>query len=322
MRKGLKITFWIILLAAIATVVIVRWQAWFGTPEEPMWTGDTIVYTIPSLPAENAEDALLYELNGELNILVLGDIHNGLTRDNYDTLAARVPQVDLIAQTGDWLERGQFYYLQAMLHEWVPSALSNVPVVACPGNHEYSKGLLKTVSPVWTQTFTHPHNGPEEVPGEHFYVDLPNLRFIIIDTNPLIRLPYLTRTLTWLRETMDQADGRKVVVMMHHPVLSPAKGRFNPLIYAAFRNALGEADLVIAGHDHSYMRCAPFVVVNAAGKPKQQRTNLHAEVTDSIPVYSVLTVTQPAHSQPAELFFKTYRLSDGLMIDSLYAGHH
>ena len=323
MRKGFKITFWTILLAAVLIWVAVRWQAWFGMPAEPQWTGDTIVYTFAGLPAEHAEDALVYEVDSVLTVLVLGDIHNGLTQADYDTLAERVPQVDVVAQTGDWLERGQWYYCQALLHEWVPSGLSNVPVVVCPGNHEYTKGLRKTLSPVWEQAFPHPDNGPEEVPGAHFYVDLPALRLIVIDTNPLVRLPHLTRTLTWLRGLMNSADGRFVVVMMHHPVLSAGKGRFNPLVYAAFRHALGETDLVIAGHDHSYMRCAPFVVVNAAGKPKPQWDKLRAEVTDSVPTYSVMTVRQSAVScQPSELFFKTYRLSDGQMIDSLYVCHH
>ena len=77
------------------------------------------------------------------------------------------------------------------------------------------------------------------------------MRCIVIDTNPLTRTVWLTRTLTWLREAMYGAGGRYTVVLMHHPVLSPAEGRFNPLEYATFRHALGDADLVLAGHDHS-----------------------------------------------------------------------
>ena len=190
-----------------------------------------------------------------------------------------------------------------------------LPVIACPGNHEYSKGIRKTISPVWERTFDHPHNGPVDVPGVSYFVDIPQVRFIIIDTNPLVRLADLTRTLTWLRQTMNTADDRFIVVLMHHPVLSVGKGRYNPLIYSAFRHALGDADLVIAGHDHSYMRRTPFVVLNAAGKPKPQQPVFEPEVTDTVPVYGVL------QSSISNLQFNVYRFNDNTLIDSLYVIH-
>ena len=306
MRKWIKFIILMILLAGGAVLCAIRWQAWFGMPPEPTWTGDTIDYTFP------------YPIEGT-TILILGDIHNHLMQADYDTLAARVPDIDAVAQAGDWLERGQEYYRQILLREWTNSALMGLPVIACPGNHEYSKGLHKTISPVWERTFDHPHNGPVDVPGVSYFVDLPQVRFIIIDTNPLVRLVDLTRTLTWLRQTMNTADDRFIVVLMHHPVLSVGKGRYNPLIYSAFRHALGDADLVIAGHDHSYMRRTPFVVLNAAGKPKPQQPVFEPEVTDTVPVYGVLT--SQIINQKSQMRFTVHRMNDGAQIDSLYVIH-
>lgn len=303
-----------LLVAGGAVLCVVRWQAWFGMPQEPTWTGQRFTYTFPLFEQDTTPQSL--------DILVLGDVHNRLTCADYDTLAARVPQVDAVAQTGDWLDRGQSYYYQLLLREWTRSALYGTPVIACPGNHEYSKGLNKSLSPVWDRAFTHPSNGPVGVPGASYYMDYPQLRFIVIDTNPLQRLVYLTRTLTWLRTLMDSAGDRYVVVMMHHPVLSPGRGRMNPLIYAAFRHALGQADIVIAGHDHSYMRHAPYVVINSGGKVKTQRMLFTPEVTDSVPTYSVLSVKASTVSyQPSPLVFNTYRLSDGQLVDILYVKH-
>lgn len=314
MRRGLKIVFWIILLAAGVLVCALRWQAWFGTPAEPRWTGDTLVYVFPPFEQDTTPQSL--------DILVLGDVHNRLTKADYDTLASRVPQADIVLQTGDWMERGQSYYYQSLLREWTQSGLYGLPVIACPGNHEYSKGLGKTLSPIWEEAFSYPHNGPAEVPGAHYFVDLPSMRVIVIDTNPLVRAVYVTRTLTWLRRVMKEAGDRYVVVMMHHPVLSPAKGRFNAEIYAAFRRVLGEADLVLAGHDHSYMRRTPFVVLNTAGKPKPQRERLIADKTDSIPVYGVLSVgnAQSSNHQPS-MEFRIFSLQGGELLDSLYVHH-
>lgn len=303
MRKWVSIILISLLLAGGAILCIVRWQAWFGMPAEPQWTGDTLSYTFP-LAGDSCS-----------TILVLGDIHNRLTRAEYDMLAARVPQADAVAQAGDWMDRGQNYYYQLLLREWTNSALYGRSVIACPGNHEYSKSIPKRLSPVWRTAFNVPDNGPVNVPGASYYVDIPNLRFIVIDTNPLDRLVYLTRTLTWLRTLMYSADNRYIVVMMHHPVLSVGKGRFNALIYATFRHAIGEADLVIAGHDHSYMRRRNFVVLNAAGVPKEQRTLFEPDVTDSVPTYGVLTI------DPSSLVFRAYRFNDGQIIDSLYVCH-
>jgi predicted phosphodiesterase len=307
MRKWIKGIVFMLLLAGGAVICAIRWQAWFSMPPEPAWTGDTIDYVFP------------YPTEGN-TVLVLGDIHNRLMQADYDTLAARVPEVDAVAQVGDWMERGQEYYRQELLREWTHSALMGLPVIACPGNHEYSKGIRKTISPIWERTFDHPHNGPVGVPGVSYFVDLPQIRFIVIDTNPLVRLVDMTRTLTWLRQAMNSAEGRFIVVMMHHPVLSVGKGRYNPLIYTAFRHALGEADLVIAGHDHSYMRRTPFVVLNTAGKPKTQQPVYVPEVTDTVPVYGVLRIAN-LQSEISNLQFNVYRLDDNTLIDSLYVKH-
>lgn len=311
MRKWVKITIPILLLAAAAILCAVRWQAWFVMPDEPVWTGDSIHYVFPPFEQDTTP--------ASLDILVLGDIHNNLTRSDYDTLAMRVPQADLVIQVGDWLDRGQEYYRQLLVREWTNSALYGLPVIACPGNHDYSKGLMRTLSPVWSDAFYHLsdvyHPAPEGLPGSSFYVDLPQTRLIVIDTNPLNHLVFLTRALTWLRQTMSTADDRFVVVMMHHPVLSAAKGRFNPGIYCAFRYALSQADLVLAGHDHNYMRRMPFVMLNTAGKTKSTRPSLKADVVDAAPVYGVLSVNDTT------LTLTVHRFSDNTVIDSVHVHH-
>jgi len=322
MRKTLKIIIPTLLLAAGVTVCVIRWQAWFGMPDEPQWTGDTLSYVFPtfvqdSVPgfvrtAEGWQDTITPDT---LNLLVLGDVHNCLQHDDYDTLAARVPQADAVIQVGDWLDRGYFYYHQLLLREWTKSALMGLPVINCPGNHEYNKSLKRELAPQWNEWF--PQTNSSTVPGIFYYVDFPQARFIVLDTNPLVRLVYMTRAITWLRGAINSADGRFVIVVMHHPVLSAGKGRFNPAVYASFRLILQEADLVLAGHDHSYMRSMPFVVLNTAGKTKEQKEKLSAEHLTTEPVYSLITF-----GNDSSFLFRTYQLSDGALIDSVYVSHH
>ena len=322
MRKWVKITLWTLLPLAAVIVCVVRWQAWFGMPAEPEWTGDTlsgrfITFVDDSVPGfvytpEGWQDTCRAN---SLDILLLGDIHSGLTRADYDSLAARLPEAEVLAQVGDWLERGQEYYRQQLLREWNGCGLSALPVINCPGNHEYSKGLNKQLSPVWQEAFPQPDNGPHTAPGVSYYVDFPHLRFIVIDTNPLDHIVYLTRTLTWLKQTIYSAGDRFVVVMMHHPVIPAGEGRFSPMIYTTFRLALSDVDLVIAGHDHSYARRMPFVVFNTAGKPKPQRSATHYERSSPDATYMLLSV------RPDQLELRAYRMEDGLPIDTVYVKH-
>jgi predicted phosphodiesterase len=309
MRKWVKITIPVVLLAAAVIVCAVRWQAWFGMPDEPVWTGDTIEYVFPS-PTTNDQLPTTF--------LVLGDIHSNLTRDDYDLLAQRVPDANAVIQVGDWMDRGQFYYRQLLLREWTNSQLFGLPVIACPGNHEYTKGFRKTLSQAWAETFYSP--SATGIQGVNYYIDYPQLRIIVLDTNPLKHIVDCTRLLTWLRQAMYSAGDRYIVVLMHHPVFSVAKRRFNPGVYATFRHALSQADLVLCGHDHNYMRRTPFVMLNTAGKNKPQRESLKAELATTEPVYGVLKISN-LNSQISILNLSVYRLSDGALIDSIDVKH-
>lgn len=309
-----KYVFLTIVLASLTTLCIVRWHAWFNMPPEPKWEGPIRDYTFPMFEEDKTPNSF--------DILVLGDIHSKLKTADYNLLAKRVPQADVIAQVGDWMAWGQNYYYQDLLQEWLPSNLSGLPVIATPGNHEYTKGLIKRRTEPWDHAFQHLKNGPKGVPGVTGYMDLPYIRLIVIDTNPLWRIMHFTRTLTWLHRTMSEAGDRYTMVLMHHPVISVAKGRFNPMIYAFFHHALSRADLVIAGHDHSYMRKTPFVILNTAGDLKAQH-GIGAQVTDTAKVYSVISIQKPIiPEQQPEMVFKTYRMEDGQVIDSLYVHHN
>lgn len=322
MRKWVKITLWTLLPLAAVIVCAVRWQAWFGMPAEPQWTGDTlsgrfITFVDDTVPGfirtpEGWQDTRRPKT---LDMILLGDIHSGLKRADYDSLAARLPEVEVVAQVGDWMDRGQEYYRQLLLREWNGCGLSALPVINCPGNHEYSKGLCKQLSPVWQETFPQPDNGPHTVPGVSYYVDFPNVRFIVIDTNPLDHIYLLTRTLTWLRQTMYSAGDRFIVVMMHHPVIPAGEGRFCPMIYAAFHHALKDADLVLSGHDHSYARRMPFVVFNTAGRLKPRRNATRYEASSADPTYLHLSVDD------RNLVMRVHKMSDGGLIDIIYVKH-
>ena len=204
MRKWVKIVIPTALLTAAIIVCAVRWQAWFGMPDEPQWTGDTIDYRFPQPEPDSLANGLTF--------LILGDIHSNLTRTEYDSLAARVPEAQVVLQTGDWMERGYEYYRQLLLREWTNSALYGTPVIACPGNHEYNKKWPNSLMPAWSNTFYAP--AAEGIPGVNYYMDFPTVRLIVLDSNPLDRIMEFTRLLTWLRQTMYTAGDKYIVVLV------------------------------------------------------------------------------------------------------------
>ncbi len=320
MRRWIYISLLALLLIGGGVVCALRWQAWFGNPAEPEWNADTIDYHFLTFAA----DSLPYFVRTDsgwqdtqspdtLQILLLGDVHNSLTHADYDTLGARNPQLDCYAQLGDYLERGYFYYLQELYHQVEGSAFDSLPLIVCPGNHEYRKGLRRTLTPLWYEAFPQPKNGPADFIGTTYYVDFPRLRFVVIDTNGLQALHDFTRVNTWVNQVIHSAGDRFVVVMMHHPVFSCGAGRQNPLIYLTFRQSLSKADLVFAGHDHNYSRRLPFVNTNAATKYYLNKVNPRDErICSGHRLYEVLTIVGDT------LTLKTYLFESGELYDEVH----
>ena len=132
-------------------------------------------------------------------MVVLGDVHNTLEQTDYMQIAALSPDMQCYAQLGDWVDREQFYYKQLLMHQLAGTPFDSLPVLACPGNHEYTKGLNRQLPDSWFDSFAMPQNGPKDGLGTTYYVDFRNLRFIAIDTEDSQYLHDFTRLNTWVK---------------------------------------------------------------------------------------------------------------------------
>ena len=321
-----KIIGWIIglcLLAGGATVCAIRWEAWFGNPPEPEWTGEKITHQFMTM---NNDSVLRTLQRDTLSFLLLGDIHNSLMNDQMDALSQRHSDIQFWAQMGDWMERPYMYYEQMMYQSLQGTRLDSLPIVAIPGNHEYLKGIVKNLPEHWKTIFPNPQNGPARFLGTTYYVDFPHLRLIALDTDGLHRISDYTQVAFWLKKTLRDADKKFTIVMMHHPVYSTAEGRFNPFIWLAFHGAMREADVVFSGHDHNYARHTEhykarfwkkeeptiFIGTNASTKkyPVKENNKYEASLSGE-PVYEYILVT------PTTLNISTYNLHSGEIIDDV-----
>ena len=317
---------WIIglcLLAGGATTCAIRWEAWFGNPPEPEWTGEKITHQFMTMNNDSVLRALQRDT---LSFLLLGDIHNSLTNDQMGALSERHSDIQFWAQMGDWMERPYMYYEQMMYQSLLGTRLDSLPIVAIPGNHEYLKGVVKTLPEHWKTIFPNPQNGPARFLGTTYYVDFPYLRLITIDTDGLHRVSDYTQVAFWLKNTLRNAGKKFTVVMMHHPVYSFAQGRSNPLMWLAFHSAMREADVVFSGHDHNYARHTEhykarfwkkeeptiFIGTNASTKKYPVKENKKYEASLSgEPVYEHILVT------PNTLHISTYTIHSGERIDNV-----
>ena len=304
------------LLTGGIILCVTRWQAWFVNPAEPEWTADTLDYhfycfgddSVPGFVYDGCwQDTVQPD---ELKIILFGDVHNQISHACYDSVISREYDADCYAQLGDWFERGYFYYAQLLFHELQGTRFDSLPVMTCPGNHEYRKGIIRRLPQAWKTIFRHPVNGPVDFLGTTYYVDFRNLRFIVLDTNGLHFLRDYTRMLTWLRRALDVRGQRFTVVMMHHPVFSCGVGRQNVGINMFFRNALGKADIVFAGHDHNYSRRLPFINTNSAQKAYLNKVNAADErIASGHRFYEVLKVKADT------LSVLTYLMDNGELYD-------
>jgi predicted phosphodiesterase len=319
-----KIIGWIIglcLLAGGATVCAIRWEAWFGNPPEPEWTGEKITHQFMTMNNDSVLRALQRDT---LSFLLLGDIHNSLTNDQMAALSERHSDIQFWAQMGDWMERPYLYYEQMIYQSLQGIRLDSLPIVAIPGNHEYLKGIVKTLPEHWKTIFPNPQNGPTRFLGTTYYVDFPQLRLIALDTDGLHRVSDYTQVAFWLKNTLRNAGNKFTVVMMHHPVYSSAQSRSNPLMWLAFHSAMREADVVFSGHDHNYARHTDhykarfwkkeeptiFIGTNASIKKYPVKENKKYEASLSgEPVYEHIFVT------PNTLHISTYTIHSGERID-------
>ncbi|MEE0922601.1 MAG: metallophosphoesterase [Paludibacteraceae bacterium] len=321
-----KIIGWIIglcLLAGGAIVCAIRWEAWFGNPPEPEWTGEKITHQFMTMNNDSVLRALQRDT---LSFLLLGDIHNSLTNDQMAALSQRHSDIQFWAQMGDWMERPYMYYEQMMYQSLLGTRFDSLPIIAIPGNHEYLKSIVKTLPEQWKTIFPNPQNGPARFLGSTYYVDFPHLRLIAIDTDGLHRLSDYTQVAFWLKNTLRHAAHKFTVVMMHHPVYSTAQGRSNPLMCLAFHSAMREADVVFSGHDHNYARRTehykarfwkkeePTVFIGTNASNKQYPVKAHHTYEASLAgeaIYEYIFAT------PTTLRISTHSILSGELIDQV-----
>jgi acid phosphatase type 7 len=145
------------------------------------------------------------------------------------------------SQWAEWFAGGSFIH-------------ATIPTIATLGNHEYlknEKGEKIALSKYWTPQFNYPSNGPEGMEDQVYYIDVPGMRIICLNSNK-----HLDKQSVWLEKVLRENRQSWTMVTFHHPVFSAAQGRENVGIVRLWKPLFDKykVDLVLQGHDHTYAR--------------------------------------------------------------------
>ncbi|MDX3978671.1 phosphodiesterase [Shinella sp.] len=245
-------------------------------------------------------------------LIVFTDLHmvpEGTTiigLDPYQRLLAGIEHVnryhadaDRVIFTGDLTHRADtmsYERLRDLLSLLVPPAAITI------GNHDYRERFL--------ETFTHVM--PDENGFVQQAIDFADCRVVLLDTlfappydYPMSHAGYLCETrLAWLDRTLSSADGRPVLIFMHHP---PHKTGFTGMDAIRLGNEQAFYDLVLkhgnvrhifAGHVHRTIggshRGIPFSIFKSPvhQQPMPFDTPNASLSVDEPAAYGIVVVTE------------------------------
>ncbi|MBP3353813.1 MAG: metallophosphoesterase family protein [Bacteroidales bacterium] len=192
------------------------------------------------------------------SFIYLGDVqddYTGVTPKIFSEIFEMYPDVDFYLFGGDVIERpmsGYWDYWFASMQD-IPKTK---PILAAAGNHEYLKGLPPYIEERFGLVF--PYASSKNNRGNALLsIKLGDAQIMLLDSNKDFWKYFYQRR--WLKSELKNSDAKWQIVTMHHPIYS-TKGRFNQLLQRIFFNPViknREVDLVLQGHEHTFMRTSP-----------------------------------------------------------------
>lgn len=262
-----------------------------------------------------------------LSFIYLGDIQDpasGATDTIFRHLHQQYPNTTFWALAGDVIERPTDQYWNYWF-KTMDSVSSSQLILAATGNHEYLKGLPKTLDSRWTSTFSYPHNGPKDFEGQSYVVNFKDLCFIVIDSDGIQGPVSLYRHYIWLKNVLAHSTQKWKMVMMHHPVYSVRAHRNNFYVRYTFKSLYEKygVDLVLQGHDHGYSRVttknngvkeSPVYLVSSCS-PKHYNIGfdpVHDRLGSGLNLYQYITLRKDT------LHYRSFTVEGNELYDELY----
>ena len=196
------------------------------------------------------------ENSGSFSFIYFGDAENNLL-----SLWSRVirgsildaPQSAFLLHAGDLVNNANN---DSEWEEWFQAGSwihAQVPIIATPGNHEYTTNNngTESLSTLWKPHFTLPKNGPQGLEETVYFIDYQGARIISLNSNQ-----DLAKQANWLDNVLTNNPNDWSFLTFHHPIYSASRDRDNNKLRELWKPIIDkhQVDLVLTGHDHSYGR--------------------------------------------------------------------
>ncbi len=261
----------------------------------------------------------------DFSFVYFGDVQDrkpNVADSIFQQVAKNGTNIDFWAFGGDMIERPIEKYWD-IWYKSLGTIPCNIPIIGCPGDHEYFKGIVRKLDKRWTHYFPMPHNGPEDYKGRCCYWDYKNAIIVTLDTDVFSNPVTNPEQLDWLKEVLNKSDAKWKIVIMHHPVYSLLSTRLNISPRYFLKPIFEECgvDLVLQGHDHGYSRLdskeengalkTPIYVISSCSNKLYVPTNFDNwdRMAAFRKMYQIINISKDS------LNYKTYDTEKGLYDD-------
>ncbi|GHT34957.1 purple acid phosphatase [Bacteroidia bacterium] len=186
------------------------------------------------------------------SFVYLGDVQDtvgGVSKQFFKNIRHWQPDAAFWLFGGDVIERPHDQYWNEYFTS-MDTIAQTLPILAIAGNHEYLKGVTRTLEERFIYTFSYFLENTDFAAYELHYG---NTAIILLDSNrDFWELPAQRK---WLEAALAKPAQWKIVAL-HHPVYS-IRGKMNNLtVRWAFNDLFQKygVDLVLQGHEHGYAR--------------------------------------------------------------------
>lgn len=203
---------------------------------------------------------------GPVSFVYLGDAQNAV-RSHWSRLIRasfqELPKADFILHAGDLINRASRDLEWAEWFDATGFIHGMIPAIPLAGNHEYENLTLvetaksQLLSILWRPQFTLPIEPELDADLHEVVFDVrysQDVHFFILSTQS----KKLQQQTAWLDAQLTASDAKWKIIAMHHPIFSSAPWRDAPDRREALLPIINKhgVDLVLQGHDHTYMRGA------------------------------------------------------------------
>ena len=193
----------------------------------------------------------------KFSFVYFGDIQDsvrGETKTFFTNVRRQKTAADFWIFGGDVIERPHDRYWNEYFMS-MDSISQSLPCIAIPGNHDYLKGITRTLDERFVYVFSYFEENRQKNNTVYSLDYANNTSIITLDSNRDF-WTFLSQK-AWFEDALIQADKSTwKIVVLHHPIHS-IRGKLNNLmVRLAFENLIKKykVDLVLQGHEHAYAR--------------------------------------------------------------------